>query len=83
MGLVVGPWGDASKDMHHLIKILGEQRLIMKNRSTGVESGEKYLGGDIVGKIHRIFPVLLCKPRPFVFPLVFLSCSLMLEEQLV
>ena len=60
MGLVVGPWGDASKDMHHLIKILGRV-------------GDKYLGagGVIVGKIHRIISCAFVRAQALCLPSCF------------
>ena len=52
-GLVVGPWGDSSRDLHHLIRVLGEQRVLMRARSSGVSRGEEYLG-VIVSQIRRV-----------------------------
>ena len=43
-GLVVGPWGDVSKDMHQLIKVLAENKLAAKARSLGREMSENELG---------------------------------------
>ena len=42
-GLVVGPWGDSSLDFHQLIRILGEQRVLKKERSSGMLRGEETL----------------------------------------
>ena len=41
-GLVVGPWADSSMDLHHLIRVLGEQRVLMRERSRG-RSGRRTL----------------------------------------
>ena len=35
-GLVVGPWGDCSKDMHSLIKVLGETKVAARARARGI-----------------------------------------------
>ena len=34
-GLVVGPWGDCSQDLHSTIKILGESRVAARGRARG------------------------------------------------
>ena len=52
-GLVVWPWGDISKDSHHLIKVLGEQRVTKQERSRGVVRGDQQLG-VVIGQIHRV-----------------------------
>ena len=51
-GLCVGPWGDSSKDMHHLIKVLGEQRVQRMERAEGLVRGSEYLGVE-TGQIRR------------------------------
>ena len=51
-GLVVGPWGDASKDMHSLVEVLGDTMLAARGRARGWEGsdGER---GQIMGQIRR------------------------------
>ena len=39
-GLVVGPWGDCSKDLHNMVKVMGENRA----RAIGREASENELG---------------------------------------
>ena len=51
-GLVVGQWGEASKDLHSLIKILGENRVASRTRARGWEGGEGELG-LVLGQIRR------------------------------
>ena len=46
-GLVVGPWGDGSKDLHSLIKIIGECDVAAKGRARGWEGGDGELGQAI------------------------------------
>jgi hypothetical protein len=41
-GLVVGPWGEWSKDLHALVKVLGENKVAARAR--GRESSDKELG---------------------------------------
>ena len=52
-GLVVGPWADASSDLHQLIKVLAEQRVLMRSRARGEVCGEDTLG-VVVGQIRRV-----------------------------
>ena len=42
--LMVGQWGGCSKDLHSLVKVLGENKLVVKARATGKESSENDLG---------------------------------------
>ena len=42
-GLVVCPWGDCSKDMHSLIKVLGETKLAAKARARGRQASDNSL----------------------------------------
>ena len=51
-GLVVGPWCDGSKDLHSLIKILGESMVAAKGRARGWEGGEGELGQEM-GQLRR------------------------------
>ena len=52
-GLCVGPWDDSSKDMHHLIKVLGEQRVQMNEKTEGSVRRSEYLGVE-TGQINRV-----------------------------
>ena len=61
-GLVVGPWGDASADLHHLIKVLGEQKVKMRERSEGVSRGKEYLG-VIIGQIRRVLSCVFVRAQ--------------------
>ena len=50
--LVVGPWGEGSKDLHRLVKVMGETKLAAKSRSLGRECSDTELG-IIVSQIRR------------------------------
>ena len=43
-GLVVGPWGECSKDMHALIKVLGETKVATRARARGRQASDNELG---------------------------------------
>ena len=43
-GLVVGPWGEGSKDLHSLVKTLAESQVAAKARSMGREASDNELG---------------------------------------
>ena len=51
-GLVVGPWGDSSKDLHSLIKIIGESMVAARGRARGWEGGDGELGQEM-GQVRR------------------------------
>ena len=51
-GLVVGPWGDASKDLHTLISMMGNSMVAARARARGWEGGEGELG-QVIGSIRR------------------------------
>ena len=50
--LVVGPWGEGSKDLHELVKVMGETKLAAKARSLGRECSENEYG-LIISQIRR------------------------------
>ena len=41
---MVGPWGEVSKDMHSLVKVMAETKLATKSRALGRELSDKELG---------------------------------------
>ena len=43
-GLVVEPWVDGSRDLHSLVKLLGEQRVISQARARGIPASDRQLG---------------------------------------
>ena len=51
-GLVVGPWGEGSKDLHTLISIIGKSMVEAKSRERGWEGGEGELG-QVMGQLRR------------------------------
>ena len=51
-GLVVGPWGECSKDMHMLVKVLGETKIAAKARASGRQPSDNELG-VIIAQIRK------------------------------
>ena len=51
-GLVVGPWGEGSKDLHTLISVIGKCMVDSKSRERGWEAGEGELG-QVMGQLRR------------------------------
>ena len=43
-GLVVGPWADCSKDLHALVKVMGETKVAAKARERGRQASDNELG---------------------------------------
>ena len=43
-GLVVGPWGNGSKDLHDLVRVLAESRVAARVRGRGYEGSDHELG---------------------------------------
>ena len=43
-GLVLGPWGDCSKDLHNMVKIMEENKVAVETRATGREASDNELG---------------------------------------
>ena len=50
--LVVGPWGNASKDLHQLVRTLAECRVAGRVRARGQEASDWELG-EAMGQIRR------------------------------
>ena len=46
-GLVVGPWGECSKDLHSLIKVMGESKVAAQARDRGRPASDNELGVEI------------------------------------
>ena len=51
-GLVVGPWGEGSKDLHNLVKVIAESKLAAKARSRGRAMSDNELG-IIVSQVRK------------------------------
>ena len=49
-GLVVGPWGECSKDMHSLIKVLGETKVAARARARGRQASDNEL---VISQIRK------------------------------
>ena len=50
--LVIGPWGEGSRGVHELIKVIGENKVKSRERSRGVPASDNMLGVEI-GQIRR------------------------------
>ena len=50
--LVFGPWGDCSKDMLSLIKVLGETKVAARARARGRQSSDNELG-VVIAQIRK------------------------------
>ena len=51
-GLVVGPWGEGSKDLHNLVKVIGDCQLTAKSRALGRSLSDNELG-QIITQIRK------------------------------
>ena len=51
-GLVVGPWGEGSKDMHTLVQTLADSKVLAKARALGREVSDKELG-IVISQIRK------------------------------
>ena len=51
-GLVVGPWGEGSKDLHSLVSVIGDSMVAARSRARGWQGGDGELG-QIIGQIRR------------------------------
>ena len=51
-GLVVGPWGNGSKDLHDLVRTLAESRVANRVRGRGREASDNELG-VVMGEVRR------------------------------
>ena len=50
--MVVGPWGEASKDLHALVSVIGNSMVAARGRARGWEGGEGELG-QVIGQVRR------------------------------
>ena len=46
-GFVVGPWGECSKDIHSLVKVIGETKAASRARARGRQTSDRELGALI------------------------------------
>ena len=51
-GLVVGPWGNGSHDLHSLVRTLAETKVAARSRARGWEGSDQELG-LVMGEIRR------------------------------
>ena len=50
--MVVGPWGECSKDMHSLIKVMGETKVAAQARARGRPASDNELG-VVIAQIRK------------------------------
>ena len=74
--MVVGPWGNGSRDLHDLVRTLAEARVEAKARSRGRPASDHELG-TVIGDIRRSLSLA------FVSALVSLSWGRVPGQQLV
>jgi hypothetical protein len=55
-GLVVGPWGEGSKDMHSLVKVIAETKVANKARALGRDLSDKELG-IVVSQVRKYLSI--------------------------
>ena len=51
-GLVVGPWGNGSSDLHSLVRTLAESRVAHRVRARGQQASDHELG-VVMGEVRR------------------------------
>ena len=51
-GLVVGPWGECSKDLHSLIKVMGESKVAAQARDRGRPASDNEVG-MVISQIRK------------------------------
>ena len=49
-------WGEGSKDLHSLIKMMGETRVLKRARAQGRPASDRELGA-VIGQIRRVLSV--------------------------
>ena len=62
-GLVVGPWGEVSKDLHTLVSIIGRQMVEARGRERGWEGGEGEMG-QVIGQLRRKLSCTFVRAQP-------------------
>ena len=55
-GLVVGPWGEGSKDMHSLVKVIAETKVANTARALGRDLSDKELG-IVVSQVRKYLSI--------------------------
>ena len=60
--MVVGPWGEGSKDLHYLVNVIGKSMVDLKGRERAWEGGEGELG-QVMGQIRRKLSCTFVGPK--------------------
>ena len=61
-GLVVGPWGEGSKDLHSLVKTIADVKVAAKARALGREISDKELG-IVVAQVRKYLSVTFIRAQ--------------------
>ena len=61
-GLVVGPWGEGSKDLHSLVKTISDTKVAAKARALGREASDKELG-LVVTQVRKYLSVAFIRAQ--------------------
>ena len=61
-GLVVGPWGECSKDLHNLVKVLGDSKAAARARSRGRQTSDRELGA-LIAQIRKYLSVAFTRAQ--------------------
>ena len=61
-GLVVGPWGKGSKDLHSLVKTIADVKVAAKARALGREISDKELG-IVVAQVRKYLSVTFIRAQ--------------------
>ena len=59
---MVGPWGEGSKDLHTLIKVMGETWVLQQARAQGRPPSDRQLG-VVIGQIRRVLSVICIRSQ--------------------
>ena len=61
-GLVVGPWGEGSKDLHSLVKTIADTKVASRARALGREASDKELG-VVVSQVRKFLSVAFVRAQ--------------------
>ena len=61
-GLVVGPWGECSKDIHSLVKVIGDSKAASRARARGRQTSDRELGA-IIAQTRRYLSVAFIRAQ--------------------
>jgi hypothetical protein len=65
--MVVGPWGECSKDMHSLIKVMGETKVAAQARARGRPASDNELG-VVISQIRKFLSTAFIRAQQALLP---------------